>query len=112
MNLIIDGADGQPCPYGYQAEGGRCFPIYKTFREWAEETEIGVIIPDRSSDQVTYDEFMQIVKETVSSPYMMEALRETYCKSFETVIDKGRKYQHEFNLKMAKYNNDNTPYGN
>lgn len=100
-NMALHDTD---CPEYHKAIDGMCIPIAISFREWVLETKVGLIIPEKSSDPITYDEFMRTVRETVCNPVMMRALRETYCNQFESPLERGKPYQEEFNRRMERYN--------
>jgi hypothetical protein len=93
--------DGQ-CPEYYESTNtGVCVPIRKTLKEWSKETGIGDMIPS-TWEKITYDEFKKSVNEVLSDLKLLKDIRETYCEA-ESLIDRGRAYQEEFNRKMAKY---------
>lgn len=92
----------QQCPEWHTMGEGQCVPMVKTFKEWVEITGIGDMIPS-TWEKITYDEFRKSVNEVLADVKLLRDIRETYCEA-ESLIDRGRVYQEEFNRKMAKYN--------
>lgn len=104
LRIKTNNMDEQPCPYGYESDGGQCFPIYKTFKQWVQDSGVGELIVNNSTEEITVDEFQDIVREAVNDTRLMNQIRDEFCsKVEESLLDLGRPYQNQFNIKMARY---------
>jgi hypothetical protein len=91
------------CPeYFESTNNGVCIPIKKTFKNWVLETGIGEYIPVPSSKLITYAEFVETVNSVLKDVGLLNEIKEVYCEQ-EALLERGRKWQEEFNNKMARY---------
>jgi hypothetical protein len=90
------------CPEYHKFVGGECIPIAITFPEWVLETGIGEGIRTDAWPPITYQEFKDIVNDALKDVTILKEIRDKFCEA-ESLIEQGRRYQEEFNLRMARY---------